>query len=66
MIMLHTPVLFISHGPGPAWLMDERQMPPDWKNKNMGITFPEVEYIKNLMEREGIPKPHAVLLICAH
>ena len=61
-----TPAIFMSHGPGPAWLLGEEETYHKWKGLGIGKESKEATYLKNLLSSEGITKPKCLLVISAH
>ena len=60
------PVLFISHGAGPAWYIDSRKESLG-RLKDLDMHSKSADVMRNLRVIAGLPrKPRAILVISAH
>jgi len=60
------PVIFVSHGAGPAWFIDSRKESMEML-KGMDMHSESAEATRNLRNTAGLPrKPRAILVISAH
>ena len=64
--MSTTPALFLSHGPGPLWMLDKQEMSPHFMSKNIDNSSPEATFLKNMTTSQRLAKPKALLVISAH
>lgn len=60
------PVIFISHGAGPAWFVDGSQ-PGFTRLKELDQNSESAEFMRNLRSIAGLPRsPDAILVVSAH
>ena len=57
------PVLFLTHGAGPCWYIDETKYP---RVTGLGKTSKSADFFRNLVVSEKLPRPKAILVISAH
>jgi len=60
------PVIFVSHGAGPAWFIDSRKEPMEMF-KNIDMHSKSADATRNLRKIGGLPRqPRAILVVSAH
>lgn len=60
------PVMFLSHGGGPCWLMDGSE-PGNSRIREMDKNSKSADFMKNLRTSAGLPRaPDAILVVSAH
>lgn len=57
------PVLFLSHGAGPSYYMDTKEMPVF---KDLDKNSKAADFLRNIVKTVGIKKPEAILVLSAH
>ena len=58
------PVLFISHGLGPGWILDSTDFHPGLKE--LDKSSKSAQFMKTIRSKLNLPQPRAVLVVSAH
>ena len=60
-----TPTLFLSHGPGPMWLLDKGDLArPEFSNIHKGCR--SAQSLRDLIKNNSLPSVRALVVVSAH